>query len=232
MAKRNATTAVADKTTAVRTEPGTTPGAAEDWRSYKPLELTPILAAALDAFYEHGFHGTTVRDIALRVGQTVPSLYYHHENKEGVFAALLEMGTVDAAWRIKAAAAEGGDRPDVQLANVIEAITLHMTYRGKLAALDPELRYLGPDNRRRYAARRKEIENLLVGIIENGVRRGFFSTMLPADTARALLGMCQSIARWYRPDGRLTPPEVAGRYIAIALLAAGANNPCVPAEHV
>jgi len=61
--------------------------AGADWRLYEPLELTPILTAALEAFYEHGFHGTTVRDIARRVGQTVPSLYYHHDSKEGAFVA-------------------------------------------------------------------------------------------------------------------------------------------------
>lgn len=193
-----------------------------NWRSYQPLELTPILAAALDAFYEHGFHGTTVRDIARRVGQTVPSLYYHHENKEGVFTALLEVGTNEVAWRVRAAAVDGGDQPEVRLANVIEAITLHMTHRGQLAALDLELRYLSPANLKRYAARRKEIENRLVGIVEDGVARGVFTATLPTETVRALLGMCQSIARWYHPDGPLTPDEVAKRYVDIALMTVGA----------
>src|SRR2546423_15075602 len=92
-----------------------------DWGRYEPLELTPLLEAALDAFYEHGFHGTTVRDIVRRVGQTVPSLYYHHDSKEGVFVALLELSTREVAHRVKAAAAEA-DRPEDQLANVAEAI--------------------------------------------------------------------------------------------------------------
>jgi AcrR family transcriptional regulator len=193
------------------------------WRVYEPLELTPILAAALDAFYEHGFHGTTVRDIARRVGQTVPSLYYHHENKEGVFAALLEVGTNEVAWRVQAAAVDGGDRPEAQLANVIEAVALHMTHRGQFAALDLELRYLSPANRKRYAARRKEIENRLVGIVEDGVARGEFTATRPTETVRALLGMCQSIARWYHRDGPLTPDEVAERYVDIALMTVGAT---------
>ena len=205
--------------------PATAAAGKADWRRYEPLELTPILAAALEAFYEHGFHGTTVRDIARRVGQTVPSLYYHHENKEGVFTALLELGTGEIAWRVKAAAADGGDRPEAQFAHVVEAIVLHMTQRSRLAALDQELRHLSPANRKRYAARRKEIETLLDAIIENGAEQGVFTVEIPEESARAVLGMCQSIARWYHPDGPLTPQELAGRYVDVALKTVGARKP-------
>lgn len=66
-----------------------------DWRILEPMQLSPILTAALDAFYETGFHGTSVREIARRVGVTVPALYYHHENKEGLLIALLELSTSD-----------------------------------------------------------------------------------------------------------------------------------------
>ncbi|WP_019926020.1 TetR/AcrR family transcriptional regulator [Nocardia sp. BMG111209] len=194
-----------------------------DWRRYEPLELTPLLTAALDAFYENGFHGTTVRDIARRVGLTVPSLYYHHESKEGAFVTLLEVGTGEAAGRVRAAAAAGAG-PREQFANVIEALVLHMTHRTRLAALDQELRHLSPDNRKRYAARRKEIETVLRDVLTAGVADGTFATPHPDETARALLGMCQSIARWYQPDGPLEPRELAGRYVGIALAAARADG--------
>jgi AcrR family transcriptional regulator len=197
---------------------------AAGWRHYEPLELTPLLAAALEAFYEHGFHGTTVRDIARRYGQTVPSIYYHHENKEGVFVALLEKGTSDVAARVRAAAAEGGDRPEARLANVVEAIVLHMTQRTRLAALDSEIRHLSPPVRKRYAARRKEVERVLAGIVEDGVRTREFTASYPGETARAILGMCQAIARWYRPGGALTPEELASQYVDIALMTAGARE--------
>lgn len=187
-----------------------------EWQRFDPLEMTPLLSAALDAFYEHGFHGTSVRDIVGRVGQTVPSLYYHHGSKEGAFADLLELGTGEVAWRVKeaAAAAEG---PVEKFVNVIETIVLHMAHRTRLAALDPELRHLSSESRRRYAERRKEIENLVADIVEDGAATGVFAVSVPSETARALLGMCQSIARWYQPDGPLGPRELADRYVDIAL---------------
>lgn len=194
-----------------------------DWWVVEPLALTPLLSAALEAFYENGFHGTTVRDIVRRIGQTVPSLYYHHESKEGVFADLLELGTGDVAWRVRAAAADGGDRPADQLANVVEALVLHMTHRIRLAALDLELRHLSAGPRKRYAARRKEIENLLDEVVEGGAAQGVFAVGEPKETARAILGMVQAIARWYHPDGPLRPEEIARRYVGIALNTVGSR---------
>ena len=195
-----------------------------DWRQFGPLELTPMLAAALEAFQENGFHGASVRDIARRVGQTVPSLYYHHDSKEGVFTSLVELGTSEVAWRVRAAAEEAAGRPDLQFVNVIEAIVLHMTHRIQLASLDNELRHLSPPNRRRYAARRKEVENVLRDIVETGTREGIFTPKEPAETSRALLGMCQSIARWYQPDGPLSPEQVAERYVDIAMMTVGLSR--------
>ncbi|NKQ52706.1 TetR/AcrR family transcriptional regulator [Amycolatopsis sp. K13G38] len=190
--------------------------AKHDWRRYEPLDLSPILTHALDAFYEQGFHGTAVRDIARRVGVTVPALYYYYENKEAILVTLLETATNDVAWRAFTAAEEGGDAPETRFANVIEAIVLHMTHRVRLASLDSELRYLQPANRKHYAVTRKKIENLLTGIINDGVRTGTFTVTDPAETSRALLGMCQAIATWYHDSGPLRPEKLAERYVDIA----------------
>ncbi|MER2243924.1 helix-turn-helix domain-containing protein, partial [Rhodococcus sp. (in: high G+C Gram-positive bacteria)] len=56
----------------------------EQWRIVEPLTLTPLLTAALEVFHELGYHGASVRDIAKRAGVTVPTLYYHHGNKQGI----------------------------------------------------------------------------------------------------------------------------------------------------
>ncbi|WP_413767418.1 TetR/AcrR family transcriptional regulator [Rhodococcus pyridinivorans] len=191
------------------------------WRRMDPPELSPILTHALDAFYENGFHGTSVRDIAQRVGVTIPSLYYHHGNKEGILLALLEYSTSDVLARAHSASADGGEDPVQRLSNVIEAIVLRMTTRARLAALEGEVRYLSPDNRLRYRVVRKGIEDLVLEIIEDGNRRGLFYTSDPAESTRAVLAMCQSIPRWYHAEGKLTPEIVARKYVEIALTTVG-----------
>ncbi len=51
-----------------------------------------ILDAAEVLFAEHGYHGTTLRDVATRVGLRNPSLYNHFPNKDSLYAAVLERG--------------------------------------------------------------------------------------------------------------------------------------------
>ncbi|CAM3129745.1 TetR/AcrR family transcriptional regulator [Prescottella defluvii] len=187
-----------------------------EWQRLEPLELTPILSAALDTFYERGFHGASVREIARRVGVTVPALYYHHESKEGLLVALIELATGDVLARAHAANDGGGDDPALRLGNVVSAIVLRMTDRARLAAIESEARYLGPEYRERYRSVRKGIENLVLDIVRDGVDSGDFEVEDPAETTRAILGMCQAIPRWYHAEGELGPRAVADKYAAIA----------------
>jgi AcrR family transcriptional regulator len=198
-------------------------GKIQDWREFAPYELPPTLAGALEAFREYGYHGASVRDIARRVGVTVPALYYHHENKQAMLVALLEGGMADVLVRVRRADAAAGGRVLDRFANVIECLVLHMTHRAGNAGLDAELRYLEPANRKHYAAMRKDLENLLLEIIEGGTGQGLFEAEDPPGTTRALLGMCQSVSGWYRENGPLSPADVADRYVVIALRAVGAR---------
>ncbi|OAA26187.1 transcriptional regulator, tetR family [Frankia sp. EI5c] len=50
---------------------------------------TRILAAAVELFVERGYAGTSVRDIAERLGVTKAALYYHFSSKEMILEALI-----------------------------------------------------------------------------------------------------------------------------------------------
>src|SRR3712207_9310375 len=95
-----------------------------DWRTSPAPALSPIMTAALDAFSENGYHGTTVRDIARRVGVTVPALYYHHENKESILLALLDTAVAHLSRACDAAGAEGGGDGARRFFNPVEALGL------------------------------------------------------------------------------------------------------------
>ncbi|MGY1842633.1 TetR/AcrR family transcriptional regulator [Modestobacter sp. SYSU DS0875] len=49
-----------------------------------------ILAAAAQAFAETGFHGTSLADVATRVGVSQPGLLHHYPNKQALILAVLE----------------------------------------------------------------------------------------------------------------------------------------------
>ena len=48
-----------------------------------------LLDAAAELFARHGFHGTSVRDIAERAGANVAAGHYHYGSKEGLYLEVL-----------------------------------------------------------------------------------------------------------------------------------------------
>jgi AcrR family transcriptional regulator len=48
-----------------------------------------VLAEATGLFVAHGYHGLSIRQIAEAVGVTKAALYYHFEDKEALFLAIL-----------------------------------------------------------------------------------------------------------------------------------------------
>ncbi|MGV9793341.1 TetR/AcrR family transcriptional regulator [Gordonia sp. ABSL49_1] len=195
------------------------------WRSTEPTALSPILAAAKSAFHERGFHGTSTRDIAARAGVSLPTLYYHHESKQGMLVAVLQAAMDAVLSRVRAAIAEA-DTPAGQLSNAIEAIVLHMTADLELASTAGEFRYVEHDHPQRaeYVALRTEMEDLVEGILQRGLDAGDFH--IDGDikeTLRYLLGACQAVSIWYRPGGARTPTQVAQSYAATSMRAVGAQ---------
>lgn len=185
-------------------------------------QLPPILAGARAAFEEHGYHGTTVRDIAQRAGVTVPGLYYHYESKQAMLVALL-MGSMQALLeRCELALAKAGPDPRNRLVALAECVVEFMA-RHASQGLTSELRSLEPDNRARYVALRDELEQLTRGIVTAGNEAGVFDAEFPVETTRAVLTMCDAVGRWYRPGGRLSPGTLAKRYGSIALNTVGCH---------
>lgn len=192
-----------------------------DWREFPPLELPRILAVALEQIVEHGYDATSVRTIAREVGVTVPALYYHFENKQGILVALLDHAMGIVLQHTSAALAEVGDDCVDRLRVLVEAIVLYMAHHRDLAFLDSERRSLTPANRARYFAERHILEGHLRDTVIPGVKAGIFHTRHPEECSRAILSMCQGIASWYSLDGPVPPQEMATRYVQIALDAVG-----------
>jgi AcrR family transcriptional regulator len=82
-----------------------------------------ILEVSVDLFIERGYPGTSIRDIAERLGRTKGSLYYHFASKEDILTALVTpmMADLDALID-QATAPDGPSRREfvVQLVDLLD----------------------------------------------------------------------------------------------------------------
>lgn len=193
-----------------------------------------LLKAAITAFAEKGFHGTTTRDIAAAAGMSPAALYVHHRSKEELLYLISKDGHESTLHLVRTAIASAADPADA-LRQVIHDFALYhardhtgaRVVNYELAALSPE--HLGEIKRIRH-----DIEEAVRGLVSDGVETGAFDTADPPMAAAALLSLGIDLARWYSEGGRWTPEQLAEQYADLALRIVGAApaTPPTPAGRV
>ncbi len=175
-----------------------------------------ILAAALAAFAERGYHGTSIRDIAAGAGLSVPGVYHHYRSKQEVLGALVVAIMSDLLARSRTAVA-GVEEPSARFDVLVEELLrFHMERREDAFVASSEIRSLEPDLRERYVALRDEQQAMILDAVEAGVASGAFATAYPVEAARSVAVLCVGVATWYRADGPSSPDDLVARHLRLA----------------
>ena len=184
-----------------------------------------IVEAAARLFSERGYHGTSVRDIARALNLKGGSLYSHIEGKEELLWLILESAArefLDALRPI----VESDLPPAEKLRAAIRAHVRVVT--GDLAAATVyfhEWKALQGERRERFLAYRREYERLLRHIVEEGMAAGALDPGAdPKFATLLILSAVNWLYQWYRPDGPLTPEEIAERFARLILGGIGASE--------
>ena len=205
------------------TREGSASGDVGTWRHSGPARLPKPLTAALEAFAERGYDGTSIREIASRADLSVPGLYHHYPSKQALLVSLTTTVLQDLLARSRQALSEAGPTPSERFDAVVESLLrFHMFRRDQAFVASTEMRSMEPEARRAFVALRDEQQRMIDEIVEGGVADGTFATPFPKDASRAVTTMCVAVASWYRPDGSLSPDEIVRRYLSVARNAVGA----------
>ena len=176
-----------------------------------PYRMICDAAAAL--FAEKGFDNTSLQDVAAAVGVTKAGLYHYFPTKHALFEAIVLDTLRDLhATAIAAIAAHGGYKE--KLTGFMTAHARYFSEHGERYRASffgrggGERSNLTRDER----AMRKAYVQLLEEVLDQGVAAGAIAVPDVPTFARGVLGMLNWMARWYRPDGRLTATEIAESY--------------------
>jgi AcrR family transcriptional regulator len=176
-----------------------------------------IMLAAADAFAERGFHATTTRDISSRAGLSPAGVYVHFASKEVLLFELSRRGH-ERARDLLVAAADAAASPTEALRAIIGGFSRWHAEHYELGRIVQfEFRHLRPEHRDAVLGLRKEIDQVVAGVLRDGVETGEFEVTDVAATALALLSMSIDVARWYSPDVRRTPAAIEVTYGELAV---------------
>ena len=177
-----------------------------------------IYVVMVDLIAERGYHGTSLRVVAERVGIQMASLYYHFPSKQAVLVEIM-MTTLDDLTRQTTAAAQGaGSDPVERLRAAIRShVIFHAERRREAFITDSELRSLDGPNLTRVTAARDWYESVFADILRAGVASNLLMVPDLRLALNALLAMCTEVAVWYRSGGRLSLADIANVYCSLFL---------------
>jgi AcrR family transcriptional regulator len=161
-----------------------------DSNKYQHQRLAAIRSAAT-VFAEKGFHGSSTKDIAERMGIKQGSLYYYFKSKEEALGEVCLFGIGDYVGHMKIIAAS--DQPFES--KLMATITSHLSsYREKNEALkvyNDERLYLPEAKRKTLKAMGSSYRQLLEQVFEEGVKSGVLRESIDCHfAAQAVIGIC------------------------------------------
>lgn len=170
-----------------------------------------ILSTAGDLFREHGYHATSIRDIAKSLDMRGSSLYAHVDSKEQM---LLEIVSEAAD-----AFLQGAERVDRGLA---PAERLRALLRAHLAVIVDELpnatvffhewRFLSSDLKAAIILRRDAYEGYFRETIRQGVEQGVFEVEDVKTATLFVLSALNWSYQWFSAAGPLSVEQLTEKY--------------------
>lgn len=185
-------------------------------RQKRDQRRAEILRAALAAFREHGYHTTSLEDIATRLGVRKTALYHYFRDKDAILYACHRESLAELDRIIEASGA-CCETPTQQLSYLIREHVRIMTDTLEGSPLAFEVPALSSRRRAEIVAGRDRYERLLRDLVNAGIKAGELRDVDAKVAVFGVLGSINWIARWYRPEGRMRAPEL-GRQFADYLL--------------
>jgi len=174
-----------------------------------------LLCIAVEVFNERGYDGTSMEDLARRLGITKSAIYHHVSSKQ----ELLRRAVDRALDGLDVIAEETSSKVEPAIARLEHLV------RGSVQVLVDRLPYVtlllrvhgNSPVERRALHRRRQFDRLVADLVKEAEGDGAIRPDIdPAATARLLFGMVNSIVEWYRPGGPADPARLADSVCTVA----------------
>jgi AcrR family transcriptional regulator len=172
------------------------------------LDLEAVLNGSVALFNERGFDGTSMEDLAGRLGITKSAIYHHVAGKDVLLALALDRALVDlerAAADVRTMDGRAVDRLESLVRRSVEVLVERLPFVTLL------LRVHGNSAVERDAlARRRKLDRFAAALVNEAVGAGELRPDVdPTVTARLLFGMVNSLVEWLRPANTHSAQQLA-----------------------
>ncbi|HUL29486.1 MAG TPA: TetR/AcrR family transcriptional regulator, partial [Thermodesulfobacteriota bacterium] len=178
-----------------------------------------ILEAATILFASKGFDGTSVRDIAQKVGLSVPGMFHYYSSKEEILYEIMTL-FMDTAYQ-KIMEIYGVDiDPTDKLSEICKFyVEQYAGHKHQLTILASERRSLAPEHQRICIAKERDYVKALTNLFKELTKRRRLKAIDHSILAFIFFGMVHWTYQWYNPKakGGIGPNEL-GRIMSEVFL--------------
>lgn len=188
-------------------------------RSYNPdRSRAALIGAAVDLFGKQGFHGTSMQEIVDSAGLTKGAFYHHFDSKVDVLYVIHDE-FIDRTLAHQQAIVEHDKTPHEVLYHlVLDLVGIVIDFRPHVEVFFREHKVLTGERGREVIAKRDAAVQPFSDAIRDGIESGEFRADLDPDIAAlGVIGMCDWVYQWYRPNGRADAADIAATFAKMAL---------------
>ena len=196
-----------------------------------------IIATAAKIFREKGYRGTSLADVAERLGTDRASLYYYIGSKEELFHEIVRDAAEANAQQAEAIRDGAGTAVD-KLGRLITALMASYSahYPYLFVYIQEDLSKVADGQSawaRQMAKINKRYDDAVIGIVESGFADGSIRPVGPARViAYGMIGMVNWTHRWYREGASAMPSaaQIGQTFTDMVLAGLSTGQSASPAE--
>jgi AcrR family transcriptional regulator len=169
----------------------------------KSIRKQRIIDTAIRIFQQKGYNQATLEDFAEELGITKGALYHYFSSKEAILSVIymqaMENYFADYADFSQMAKLDLSppDKLRFFIRNHIQKVAIDNI--AMLAVFLTEENQLPEGDQKIIRREKRRYNRVLEGILEEGMAQGYFKQVNAQLLANAILGMCNSLCRWYKP---------------------------------
>lgn len=169
-----------------------------------------IIEAAAGLFDRHGYHGTSMAEIAKAAGLRKPTLYHYFRSKDDILFAIHDGLIEQLLENQRRREQQKGLTPTQELLEVIgDLLSMVQRKPGRFRVFFENQRQLRQDEQEAVARKRNDYRARVERVLERGIEAGEFREVDVGLTTLAILGMCNWSYQWLRESGPLEGRQVA-----------------------
>ena len=182
-----------------------------------------VMDVAARIFSEKGYEATSIQEIAEEVGILKGSLYYYIDTKEDLLFGVIEEAYDAALGVITELEQRDGSALELIEALVCRHAEVFAATRLQSSVFFREFRALSEERQKTIREAADVYNRFVVSQIRRGQRSGEIKSEInPRLAAIGIIGMMNSMAFWYRPEGPATAAQIGAEFSRLVIGGLGA----------